>query len=192
MIAWTKAVHIVALMVWCAGLLVLPVFTVGDATAAAARAAGFATVHSADGAVGDLVRLITGRLPPAAGAVLHLAGEHRAGDLVGDLAAAGHAARSVVLYGARPVARLPDDAAAMLAAGGVDAALVYSARTAAALVAAAAAGGLAPALARLPCLGLSEAALAPLARAGGRDLRAAAAPNENALFALLDGLAGPL
>ena len=58
----------------------------------------------------------------------------------------------------------------------------------AALAAAAAADGLADALAALPCLGLSKAVLAPLAAAGVRDLRAAAAPNENALFALLKGV----
>ena len=40
------------------------VFAVGNATAAAARAAGFAEVTSAGGAVDDLAKLVIGRLKP--------------------------------------------------------------------------------------------------------------------------------
>ena len=169
------------------GLFAIPVFTVGAATAEAARAAGFEQVLSADGAVGDLVRLIRQYVRPGDGAILHLGGAVRAGDLSGDLAVAGYSVSTIVVYETVPAVRLSAPAAAALAAGHLDAVLVYSERTAAALVAAAAAEGLAEALAGLPCLGLSEAVLAPLARAGVRDLRAAARPNENALFALLHG-----
>lgn len=173
-----------------AALFVIPVFTVGAATAEAARAAGFEQVLSADGAVADLVRLIRLHIRPGDGAILHLGGAVRAGDVAGDLARAGYFVSTIVVYEAVPATRLSEAAAAALAAGRLEAALVYSERTAAALVAAAAADGLADALARLPCLGLSKAVLAPLAAAGVRDLRAAAAPNENALFALLPGLPG--
>jgi uroporphyrinogen-III synthase len=169
-------------------LFAVPVFTVGAATAEAARAAGFEQVLSADGAVADLVRLIRQYVHPGDGTILHLGGAVRAGDLTGDLASAGHAVSTIVVYEAVPAARLSAPAAAALSAGRLDAALVYSERTAAALVAAAAADGLTDALAGLPCLGLSKAVLAPLAAAGGRHLRAAAAPNENALFALLKGV----
>lgn len=169
-------------------LFAVPVFTVGAATAEAARAAGFEQVLSADGAVGDLVRLIRQYVRPGDGAILHLGGAVRAGDLAGDLAMAGYSVSTIVVYEAVPATRLSAPAAAALAAGDLDAALVYSERTAAALVAAAAADGLADALAALPCLGLSQAVLAPLVAAGVRDLRAAAAPNENALFALLQGV----
>jgi len=41
----------------------LPVFTVGDATAEAASAAGFASVRSAAGALGDLARLLSAEAP---------------------------------------------------------------------------------------------------------------------------------
>lgn len=171
-----------------APLFAIPVFTVGAATAVAARAAGFEQVLSADGAVADLVRLIRLHIRPHDGTILHLGGAVRAGDLAGDLAGTGYAVSTIVVYRAVPAMRLSAPAAAALAAGRLDAALVYSERTAAALAAAAAAAGLAAALARLPCLGLSAAVLEPLAAAGVRDLRAAAAPNENALFALLSGL----
>ncbi|MFM9860120.1 uroporphyrinogen-III synthase [Pseudoxanthobacter sp. M-2] len=169
-------------------LFAVPVFTVGAATAEAARAAGFEQVLSADGAVGDLVRLIRQYVRPGDGAILHLGGAVRAGDLAGDLAMAGYSVSTIVVYEAVPATRLSAPAAAALAAGDLDAALVYSERTAVALVAAAAADGLADALAALPCLGLSKAVLAPLAAAGVRDLCAAAEPNENALFALLQGV----
>src|SRR5690606_40522173 len=53
----------------------LPVFAVGDATAAAAREAGCAVVVSARGAATDLARLIVARCRPEDGALLHLSGE---------------------------------------------------------------------------------------------------------------------
>ena len=43
----------------------LPLFAVGEATAARARAEGFTEVESAGGAVADLVRLVPERLRPA-------------------------------------------------------------------------------------------------------------------------------
>ena len=52
----------------------MPLFAVGDATAARARAEGFLEVHSAGGAVGDLVELIVGCLRPETGRLLHVAG----------------------------------------------------------------------------------------------------------------------
>ncbi len=174
-----------------APLFRLPVFTVGAATAEAARAAGFEQVLSADGAVQDLVRLIRLHLRPSDGAVIHLAGEARAGDVAEPLYLAGYSSGVTVVYEAVQVERLAETVAADIAAGRLEAVLVYSARTAEALVRAVERADLMPALARLPCLGLSTAALAPLAAAGAADLRVAAAPNENALFALLDGL-GPL
>ena len=139
-----------------AALFAIPVFTVGAATAEAARAAGFEQVLSADGAVADLVRLIRQYVRPGDGTILHLGGAVRAGDLAGDLASAGHAVSTIVVYEAVPAKRLSEAAVAALSAGRLDAALVYSERTAAALVDAAAADGLTAALARLPCIGLLQ------------------------------------
>ncbi len=168
-----------------AALFAIPVFTVGAATAAAAHAAGFEEVLSAEGDVADLERLIRLHRRPGEGAVVHLAGAVRAGDLEAGLVRAGFAASTVVVYEAVPAKLLSEDAATALSAGRLDAALVYSGRTAAAFAAAAEASGLRTALMDLPCLGLSRAALAPLAAVGVRTLRSAAEPNESALFALL-------
>src|SRR5215831_9514094 len=68
-------------------LVDLPVYTVGRRTQAAAAAAGFGSVISADGDVDDLVRLITSQ-PPASNLglpLLYCAGEDLAGDLAGAL-----------------------------------------------------------------------------------------------------------
>jgi uroporphyrinogen-III synthase len=169
-------------------LLRLPVFAVGDATAAAARRAGFAEVRSGGGAVGDLARLLAADLPPGA-TVLHLAGRDRAGDIAAALAPSGIAVRTAVLYRTAPVAALPPRVAAAVAAGEIDAVVAYSPRSAEALVAAAAASGVAAALLALPILCLSEAVAAPLAAAGAARPSVAARPNEAALLALLDAVA---
>ena len=79
----------------------LRVFAVGDATAEAARALGFADVESAGGDVDDLVRLARARAQPDAGALLHVAGSAVAGDLAGQLGADGFDVRRAVLYRAR-------------------------------------------------------------------------------------------
>src|SRR5689334_18038281 len=59
----------------------LPVFTVGEASAVAARMAGFPDVTSADGVVTDLAALVKRSLTPGAGRLVHIAGAEIAGDL---------------------------------------------------------------------------------------------------------------
>ena len=87
---------------------ILPVFAVGEASAAAARAAGFGVVESAEGDVTDLARLVDERLDPNAGALFHGAGSKVAGDLKGDLETGGFTVRRVALYDARPVEALSE------------------------------------------------------------------------------------
>src|SRR5262245_20596076 len=55
-----------------------PAFTVGDRSAEAARAAGFADVSSARGDAEALVQLVSARLAPGAAPLLYLAGAERA------------------------------------------------------------------------------------------------------------------
>jgi uroporphyrinogen-III synthase len=76
----------------------LPVFTVGAATAAAAEAAGFPIVVSAEGDVDDLARAILARADTVEGVVLHPAAAEPAGDLIGALANGGVEARAVTVY----------------------------------------------------------------------------------------------
>lgn len=86
----------------CSARRDLPVFTVGEATARAAREAGFAAPLSADGDVAALERLIAEARP---GPVLWAGAETPAGDLVAGLQAQGVEARGVAVYAT--VARAP-------------------------------------------------------------------------------------
>lgn len=163
----------------------LPVFAVGDATARAARAAGFARVESASGAVDDLAALVRARLDPKRGALLHGAGADVAGDLAGALATAGFDVRRIVLYRAAKARRLPAAAARALAEGALDAVLFFSPRSAATFVSLARQAGVEPALVRLDALCLSEAAAAAVREVAWRTVAVAARPDQPALLQLV-------
>ncbi|WP_156679728.1 uroporphyrinogen-III synthase [Sphingomonas profundi] len=150
--------------------LALPVHAVGEATAAAARAAGFATVHAGEG---DAAALAAGLARSGVRRALHLAGrEHR------PLVADGVAVETRIVYAADPAAALAPAAAAAARAGAV--ALLHSPRAAALYRALALAGGLATE-------GLTIAAISPAAlSAAGTNWRATAAatdPTDEALLA---------
>jgi uroporphyrinogen-III synthase len=162
-------------------------FAVGDATAAAARAAGFADVASAGGAVEDLAKLVIGRLKPGAGRLLHAAGSVTAGDLAGLLEAAGFAVRRAVLYEAIPSERLSAATRAAIADGVIDAALFFSPRNAATFVRLAA--DLDEGCRKMTAIALSAAVAERLAPLPWRRVAVAAVPNEDALLAALDSSA---
>ena len=167
----------------------LRVFAVGDATARAARAAGFAEVESAGGDVTDLAALVRARLKPEDGALVHGRGKDAAGDLAGTLGAAGFTVRPVALYRAEAASELAPEAASAIRDRRLDAALFFSPRTASSFVRLAAAAGLQQACAGMTALALSpavEAALRPLA---WRRVVVAAEPTEAALLEALDRLA---
>lgn len=150
-----------------------PVYAVGGATADAARAAGFADVESADGDIGDLHALILAQRASLTGVLLHPGAVLLAGDLCGDLAKVGIAARAVAVY---ETVALPIDAARV---AGVEAVLIHSPRAGRAV-------SQTPEVARLTALCISAAAAAPLRAAGAVAIAVAAAPDEAALLALLD------
>lgn len=156
----------------------LAVFAVGDATADAARAAGFETVRSAGGDGAALSALIQDHAPSE---IVHVRGRDQSFDLIGSLSRAGLTARAVIAYAAEPVARLSDEAAAALQSGAV--VLVHSPRGAARFVALAQA---VPGFDRVRAVAISEAAAKPLRSAGITAIARAEAPDEDALFAALD------
>ena len=149
-----------------------PVFAVGEATAAAAREAGFVEVRSAAGDLDALARLIRSEgLSPGA-VILHPAARQPAGDLA---AAVGDAAdvRSLAVYEA-----VETGAAAPIA---FDAVLVHSPRASLALTAA-----LTDAAARASvAVAISLNAAAPLAARPFSAVGVADRPDEAALFAAL-------
>jgi uroporphyrinogen-III synthase len=166
----------------------LPVFAVGARSAEAAREAGFSDVVSADGDVSDLVGLLVARFAGLGVPLLYLAGEDRAGDLAGALAAHGVSVETAVVYRAVPVEAFPTQLRAALAAAPIDGVLHYSRRSAAAFLAGAAAAGLLQPALSAEHFCLSAAVAIPLTQAGARSVRIASAPDEASLVALLSPL----
>jgi uroporphyrinogen-III synthase len=109
-----------------------PVFAVGDETAAAAKAAGFADVRSSAGNAADLARDVAAGLP-AGSPTVYLCGRVRLDTLEAQLAGRGLDVLPVETYDTHE--RLPSQQElAMLDAGGpIGATLVYSAKGAASL-----------------------------------------------------------
>jgi uroporphyrinogen-III synthase len=166
----------------------LPVWAVGDASAAAARACGFTLVENAAGDVSALAALVAERADPAAGALLQAAAATLAGDLAGDLGRRGFRVEKQVLYDAEPARRLSDAALAEMRQGSVAVALFFSPRTAATFVRLARAASLAEASAGVTALALSPAVAASLADMPWRRLVVAEQPRQSALLAALDGV----
>lgn len=166
----------------------LAVYAVGDATAEAARSAGFAQVASAHGDVADLAALVGDRCNPAAGALLHAGGSRLAGDLAGDLARAGFAVRRLVLYKAEPASHLDREVTAALAAQSIDAVLFFSPRTAETFVSLA--QELAPACRSCVAVCLSAAVARAVEPLPWRGLRIAARAEQQALLDALEGALG--
>ena len=160
----------------------LPLFAVGEATARAARDHGFALVESAGGDVASLAELVVRRRRPADGALLHAAGTQLAGDLAGQLTAAGFTVRRAVLYEAKTAETLSPSLAALLGDGGLDLALFFSPRTAATFVTLTDAAGLRDACRRIAAYGLSAAVGSVLADLPWRLVRTAARPEQAALL----------
>ncbi|HTY68528.1 MAG TPA: uroporphyrinogen-III synthase [Alphaproteobacteria bacterium] len=163
----------------------LPVFAVGEATAAAARRAGFARVESAAGRVDDLVRLVRDRLVPGTGALVHAAGRDVAGDIAGELGRAGFEVRRAVLYTAESARTLSPDTARALKAGEIDAVLFYSARSAQTFRRLIDEAGLAFSLARTAAFGLSHAAVEPVTSLPWARIDVAAHPDEGEILRLV-------
>ena len=152
----------------------LPVFTVGDATAEAARDAGFTEVASASGDVAALAALIASRRGALNGEVLYLGPEQSAGDLVGALAGQRVAARRQIVYRTIPLALAePPDAEVVL---------VHSAKAARRLAEDASVRAAAP---KITALCISSAAAEPLGGLGFREVLVAARPSEAAMLETL-------
>lgn len=106
------------------------VCAVGDATAAAARSAGFQLVEAAGGDVDQLAAMIIARRDPNRGPLLHIAGTISAGDLAGALAGAGFDYRRIVLYRMAPAPALSAAVRQALARRTLSGVALYSPRTA--------------------------------------------------------------
>ncbi len=175
-------------------LLDLPLFAVGERTAAAARRAGFATVISAEGNAADLRALVLAKISNkvknkklrTARPVLYLAGADLSRDLAGELAEGGLNVVTRTTYRMAASSVLPRETCDAIAANRVEAVLHYSVRSARAFLDAVRAAGVEiSALAVQQCC-ISATVAAILREAGATHVTVASSPDENALLGTLD------
>ena len=172
------------------GLLELPLFAVGEHTAAAARDAGFAEVIVAGGDAAALRdKVMQGardkRLKKK-GTLLYLAGADLSRDLSGELGVEGFNVVTHTTYRMAPIKLLPRDVCEGFAAHGIEAVLHYSRRSARAFLEAAQDEGVEISALAIPQCCLSETVAGVLREAGASQVLVAATPDENALFDTLE------
>ena len=171
-------------------LLKLPLFAVGEHTAASARDAGFTKVISAKGDADALRELVLARVKAKqlkkAATLLYLAGADLARDLAAELGEKGFTVVTHTTYRMVPVSRLPQDVCDAFVAHRIEAVLHYSRRSARAFLDAARAGGVEISALAMPQCCISAAVASILHDAGATQVMVAASPDENALFEALD------
>lgn len=159
----------------------LPVYCVGEATAAFARQLGFSQIRVGAGTAKELLSVIAAATDPGSGALLYLTGEQLAFDLQAALTTQGYAVRRVTVYEAREASPASARAlAAKLTQGQADAVILMSPRTAS-IFARALALIAAPSVA---CFCLSEAVAARLGGFPDLTIRVAKRPTEPDLLQL--------
>ena len=170
-------------------LLKLPLFAVGQHTAAAARDAGFTEVITAGGDAGALRDLVLGAVKSKqlkkASTLLYLAGADLARDLAGELGEKGFTVVTHTTYRMIPASSLPREICDAFVANQIEAVLHYSRRSARAFLEAARSGGVEISALALPQCCISATVAAVLRDAGATQVTAAAGTDENALFEAL-------
>jgi uroporphyrinogen-III synthase len=172
------------------GLLELPLFAVGEHTAAAARDAGFAEVMVAGGDAAALrdkvMQSARDKRLKKKSTLLYLAGADLSRDLGGELGAEGFNVVTQTTYRMAPVKLLPRDVCEGFATHGIEAVLHYSRRSARAFLEAARDEGVEISALAIPQCCLSETVAGILREAGASQVLVAATPDENALFDSLE------
>jgi uroporphyrinogen-III synthase len=170
-------------------LVKLPLFAVGEHTAAAAREAGFTQVMTAKGdasALRDLVLAsVKAKQLKKASTLLYLAGADLARDLAGELGEKGFTVVTHTTYRMVPASSLPQEICDAFVANRIEAVLHYSRRSARAFLDAARSGGVEISALALPQCCISSAVASILRDAGATQVTAAAQADENALFEAL-------
>lgn len=156
---------------------------VGEATARAAREAGYCGVEATGGDAEALAAAVRVRLTPADGALLFLRGEQVAADLAAMLREAGFSVREAVVYAAEAATAAPEIVAAALAAGEVAAAMFFSPRSSA--VFARLAEPFRAGLGATRAVAISPRAAEPLSGLGFAAISVAQVPRSDAMLAAL-------
>jgi uroporphyrinogen-III synthase len=171
-------------------LLKLPLFAVGEHTAAAARRIGFERVIPAKGDAASLRDLVAASVKAKAlkktSPLLYLAGADLARDLAGELGERGFSVVTQTTYRMVPLSSLPRETCDAFAANQIEAVLHYSRRSARAFLESIRAAGVEISALSVPQCCISAAVASVVRDAGATRVMAAASPDENALLALLD------
>jgi uroporphyrinogen-III synthase len=171
-------------------LLKLPLFAVGEHTAGAARSIGFEQVIPARGDAASLRELVTASVKAKAlkkaSPLLYLAGADLARDLAGELGERGFTVVTQTTYRMVPLSILPYEVCDAFAANRVEAVLHYSRRSARAFLESVRAAGVEISALSVPQCCISAGVASVVRDAGAIQVMTAAAPDENAVFALLD------
>ncbi len=169
-------------------LLELPLFAVGEHTAAAARHAGFTHVISgnsdAAGLRDSVLARVKAREVRKASTLLYLAGADLACDLASELGEHGFRVVTQTTYKMSPVTSLPREVCDAFAANRIEAVLHYSRRSARAFLEAARTAGVEISALAIPQCCISAAVASVVRDAGATQVMMAASPDENALFRL--------
>ncbi len=167
----------------------LPAYAVGAATANAARAAGFAIVHSADSDVRGLALLIAERCRPSLGELVYPAAREVFGDLAQTLESKGFTVLQAALYEARGAENLPEPAANALHTRTATSLALFSVRNSLEFARLILAAGLEDAISVLPVCCVSEPVAAAFGKADGlppaQRVVVAASPDARAMAAAL-------
>lgn len=170
-------------------LLKLPLYAVGEHTAAAARSAGFENVIPANGDATALRELMLASVKAKelkkASTLLYLAGADLARDLAGELGERGFSVVTHTTYRMTPVASLPREVCDAFTANRIEAVLHYSRRSARAFLGAARAAGVEISALAIPQCCISAAVASVVRDAGASQVTVASSPDENAMFAAL-------
>jgi uroporphyrinogen-III synthase len=155
-------------------LLTLPLFAVGERTAAAARRAGFRDAS------------VRAKALKKASTLLYFAGADLAGDLAGELGERGFSVVTHTTYRMIPVVSLPQAACDAFAANRIEAVLHYSRRSARAFLDAARAAGVEISALAIPQCCISDAVASIVRDVGATQVLVARSSDENGLFEALD------
>lgn len=168
----------------------LPLFAVGEHTAAAARDAGFTRIISANrdaaGLRDSVLASVKAKEVKKASTLLYLAGADLARDLAGELGERGFTVVTHTTYRMAPVSDLPRDTCEAFAANEIEAVLHYSRRSARAFLDAARAAGVEISALAIPQCCISDAVALILRDAGATQVLTARSPDENALMGALE------
>jgi len=164
----------------------LPLFTVGKATAAEARALGFEMVVTGAGTARKLVAQIVSVVDPAAGLMAHLAGDTLAVDLKRELEPHGFRVVEFLVYRMQAASSLAPEVVEQLAMGEIDGVILLSPRTASVYARLVREHGLVDCVRSLPHFCLSAAVARRLEPLGLQEVLSADRPRLEEVLALID------